>query len=427
MNALVQSTPRHRTHKEVDMITHRHSRSLRLRALAALLGALSALLLVAGVAPAHASHIFCGAILGPGIHVLESDLGPCPVGSPALILKSATLNLNGFTVRCSPATGSTVGISVRGFESWLELGIVENCTHGVVLAGSGGHTVSTVLAIGNNNGNGFGVSSKSKENTLIANVAMQNYNGFSVSGDDNCLTGNAATANSGNGFFVAASSSKNRLNNNGAVSNGGDGFDIEGSDNVVAGNRASENGDDGFDVAGQKNLLTGNIADANLGGGLEAEGSSSLFYGNTANVNGGAGFEVYGGKNKLTGNVATANGAGGFLVVGNNNALTGNRSGENDGFGFQIVGHKNSIDGGFAMANGGNGFEGYGDQNAFTDGIAGGDGANGIVLALGATKNFVGQNAVNGHEAGHDLKDENPVCSNEWFHNLAESSFQVCD
>ena len=79
------------------------------------------------------------------------------------------------------------------------------------------------------------------------------------------------------------------------------------------------------------------------------------------------------------------------------------------------------------MANGGNGFEGYGDQNAFTDGLAGGDGADGIVLAFGATKNFVGQNAVTNHLDGYDLKDENPVCSNEWVNNLYESSFQVCD
>ena len=93
----------------------------------------------------------------------------------------------------------------------------------------------------------------------------------------------------------------------------------------------------------------------------------------------------------------------------------------------QIVGNKNNIDGSFTMANGGNGFEGYGDQNAFTDGLAGGDGANGIVLAFGAIKNFVGQNAVTDHPDGYDLKDENPVCSNEWSNNLLESSFQVCD
>jgi parallel beta-helix repeat protein len=409
------------------MITHRHSRSVRFRALAALLGALSALLLVAGVAPAQASHIFCGAILGPGLHVLESDLGPCPVGFPALTLNSATLILNEFTVRCAQSAGSTVGIAVQGKESWLGVGVVANCTFGVVLAGAGGHTVSAVIASGNTNGDGFNVATNSKGNTLIANVATQNINGFTVWGDDNCLTGNAATDNSNNGFFVGKSGSKNRLNNNGAVANGGDGFDIEGSNNVVAGNTARENGDDGFDVAGKQNLLAGNIADANFGGGLEAEGSSNMFYGNTANVNGAAGFEVFGGQNKLTGNVATVNAAGGFLVVGNKNALSGNRSGENDGFGFQVVGNKNSIDGSFAMANGGNGFEGYGDDNAFTDGLAGGDGGNGIVLAFGAVKNYVGQNAVTDHPAGYDVKDENPFCSNEWFHNLYESSFQVCD
>jgi parallel beta-helix repeat protein len=426
MNALVQFTPRHCIHKEVDMITHRNSRFVWLRAVAALLGALSALLLVAGVAPAHASHIFCGATLGPGTHFLESDLGPCPVGFPALILKSATLNLNEFAIRCDASTGSSVGILVQGSESWLGNGIVDGCTYGVVLAGSGGHTVTTVVAIGNTNGDGFTVSPKSKENTLVANVAMQNYNGFAIWGSNNCLTGNAATANLNNGFVVRGSGSKNRLNNNGAVNNDGDGFDIEGSNNVVAGNRASENGDDGFDVAGQKNVLAGNMADANFGGGLEAEGSSNQFYGNTAGLNGAAGFEVYGGKNTLSGNTAEANAAGGFLVVGGQNALIANKSSENEGFGFQIVGSKNSIDGSLAMGNGGNGFEGYGNKNSFTDSLAGGNGQNGIVLAFGAIKNYVGQNTVGG-DLGYDLKDENPFCSNEWFHNLSESSFQICD
>ena len=409
------------------MITHRHSRFVRLRALAALLGALSGLLLVDGVVPAQASHIHCGSILGPGTHVLESDLGPCPVGFPALILNSATLNLNGFTVFCSPSVGPTVGIDMRGSESWLGLGTVAGCTYGVVLKAPGGHTVSGVIAIGDNNGDGFGVAPTSKGNTLIANRATQNYDGFNVLGDDNCLTGNVADENANNGFIVGPLGAKNRLNNNGAVSNGGDGFDIEGSSNLVAGNRASNNGDDGFDVAGQKNLLVGNTADQNVGGGLEAEGPSNLFHGNTANVNGGAGFEVYGEKNTLAGNTATANAAGGLLVVGDKNALNGNRSGDNEGFGFQIVGNKNSIDGSWSEGNTGNGFEGYGDQNAFTDGIAGANGWNGIILAFGATKNFVEQNVVHNTQAGYDLKDENPVCSNEWFHNLAESSFQVCD
>ena len=56
----------------------------------------------------------------------------------------------------------------------------------------------------------------------------------------------------------------------------------------------------------------------------------------------------------------------------------------------------------------------------------GGNGDNGIVLAFGATKNYVGQNTVSG-DAVYDLKDENPFCSNEWFHNLSGSRFQICD
>ena len=67
-----------------------------------------------------------------------------------------------------------MGIAVQGSESWVGNGIVEGCTYGVVLAGSGGHTVSAVLAIGDNKGDGFNVAPKSKKNTLVANVAMQN-------------------------------------------------------------------------------------------------------------------------------------------------------------------------------------------------------------------------------------------------------------
>ena len=55
-----------------------------------------------------------------------------------------------------------MGILVQGKESWLGVGIVENCTFGVVLAGAGGHTVTTVVASGNNTGDGFNVATKSK-------------------------------------------------------------------------------------------------------------------------------------------------------------------------------------------------------------------------------------------------------------------------
>jgi parallel beta-helix repeat protein len=426
MTALGRLMPRHSIHKEVDMIAQRYSPPVRLRALAALLGALVALLLAAGAVPAQASPIFCGAVLGPGTYFLEADLGPCPVGFPAVTLNSAVLNLNEFTIRCSPSAGSTVGVYVQGSDSWVGNGIVSGCTFGVVLAGAGWHTVMGIIASGNGNGDGFDILPKSKHNSLIANVAMSNVDGFEIWGSDNCLTGNASMANTNNGFVIRSSGARNRLSNNGAVNNGANGFDVEGNSNVVAGNRASENGDDGFDVAGQKNVLAGNIADTNFGGGLEAEGPSNQFYGNSAGGNGAAGFEIYKGKNTLTGNTAEGNAAGGFLVVGNQNTLIANKSSENEGFGFQVVGDKNSVDGSLAMVNGGNGFEGYGDKNGFTDGMVGGNGGNGIVLAFGATKNYVGQNSVFG-DGEYDLKDENPVCSNEWFNNVFESSFQICD
>jgi parallel beta-helix repeat protein len=192
----------------------------------------------------------------------------------------------------------------------------------------------------------------------------------------------------------------------------GDGFDIEGSNNVVAANNASANGDDGFDVAGQQNLLTGNIAETNVGGGLEAEGSSNLFYGNTANGNDAAGFEVYGGKNKLTGNVATANGGGGFLVVGSQNALIGNRSGENAGFGFQIVGNKNSIDGSFAVSDA----EASRPTGIKTPSRTASRRGRRERDRPGLRRHQELRRAERGHHHpdGYDLKDENPVCSNEW-------------
>jgi parallel beta-helix repeat protein len=400
------------------------------RPLGLVLGLLSALLLLAAASPAHATHIVCGATLGPGgIHVLEADLGPCDPGAPALTVKSATLRLDGFTVSCAPSSAPTTGISLVGTGAWLTLGTVSGCGNGVVLGGAGGHTVSGVMARGNSTGDGFRVAPKSDGNALIANRALLNVNGFSVHGKNNALSWNFADANSANGFVVRPAGTKNRLNQNVSDFNGDDGFDVEGVDNLLAGNTARSNVGDGFDVAGRRNLLVGNTASGNVAGGFEAEGSDNSLFGNTAQANGEGGFELYGLRNRAAGNVATENQDVGFQIAGNRNVVNGNRANGNQGSGYRADGNANDISGNYAESNGGSGFEGHGDANGFAHNLARVNAASGIHLGLGSAKSRVAQNVSLGHAApaGFDLAEDNPGCdTNRWQFNLFVTESQSC-
>jgi hypothetical protein len=87
---------------------------------------------------AQATHITCGAMLGPGgVYALDGDVGPCDSREPAITVDSAELDMAGFTVE-----GSAIHLTGRG--SRLTGGVLSGAT--VILEGRGAHTVEGVQA-----------------------------------------------------------------------------------------------------------------------------------------------------------------------------------------------------------------------------------------------------------------------------------------
>jgi len=258
-----------------------------------------------------ANIVRCGDIIGEKTKLNDHLECDCNNG-PALIVKSAKLNMNKKNISCQEGTsvpyennkGERQGvITLLGKKSKVSNGFVisnnDQTSYGVVLGGDGKHQLSNVEAVGFNSGIvideassknivskclskdsdlGFFVSGNS--NTLKKNVATSNnYDGFVVSGNSNTLQQNEATSNE-NGFVVYGGS--NMLKKNVATSNKYDGFYIFGNTNTLQQNEAKENEDDGFSVDGNSNVLKGNKATGNIDTGFVINDTST---GNTVKKN----------------------------------------------------------------------------------------------------------------------------------------------
>mmetsp|Transcript_14080 Transcript_14080/g.15996 ORF Transcript_14080/g.15996 Transcript_14080/m.15996 type:complete len:296 (-) Transcript_14080:83-970(-) len=237
-----------------------------------------------------ANVVQCGDIIGEKTKLNDHLECDCNNG-PALIVKSAKLNMNKKNVSCQEGTsvpyennkGERQGvITLLGKKSKVSNGFVignnDQTSHGVVLGGVGKHQLSNVEAVSfdigilideysskntiskclskDSNGYGFFVSGNS--NTLEQNVATSNnYDGFVVYGNSNTLKQNVATSNK-YGFYV--SGNKNTLQQNEAKENVGDGFYVNGNSNVLKRNEATGNKETGF-VINKKS--TGNTVKKN--------------------------------------------------------------------------------------------------------------------------------------------------------------------
>lgn len=271
--------------------------------------------LAASPSPVAATHITCGAVLGPGgTFTLDSNVGPCP--DPVVItVNAATLNLNGFTVsgtavlltgqHCVELIGS--GATLRG------PGTVQGCERGVVVLGAGRHVVREVVSQLHTN---VGFSIFSPNNRVFNNTSTLNtFVGFSFGSQFNLLTNNTATTNSALGFQVTGDS--HLLVNNTATQNG-DGFNIPvglGNSIALIHNTASNNNNDGFNIFGANNVLRFNTATSNLAHGMTIQEQGNTVEGNTASGNTSTGFRIVGDSNKVEDNFAANNGSNGIEVL----------------------------------------------------------------------------------------------------------------
>ncbi|CAH0992068.1 hypothetical protein SIN8267_02183 [Sinobacterium norvegicum] len=282
--------------------------------------------------------------------------------SPALtVVGPATLSMNGFSVTCDSQEGG-VGILLSGSDGFISGGEVSGCRQGVVVDGSGGHSVfgMTVSANGfgddgEGDGDEAGFLVLSGYNFFIQNQALNNgVDGFNIDGSHNAFLYNKSSDNENDGFDIDGGS-YNSFSNNTASGNGDDGFDVdsgfsdesdlgEGEHNTFTLNMANGNGRDGFDVDGNYGRFINNTAnnngmedDENEEDGFDIDSKGNVLRGNIANNNPGDGIVLKDndydeGDNTLESNSTRRNGQMGIRVISDDNTVTMNFSFHNDEF-----------------------------------------------------------------------------------------------
>lgn len=339
------------------------------------------------VTHAQETHIRCGAVLGPGRFVLDSDVGPCSGPRPAITVHGpVTLDMNFFKVACvGPAAD---GILVDRTKAKVMNGEVAGCGRGFIIAGTG-HELTRNTAHDNKLA-GFVVEGQT--NNFTDNRAFANAAGFAIFGSNNRLIKNDANSNRGDSIgagFAVVGASQTRLLENNAEKNL-IGFFVSLSQRTVMRDNIADDNDDGFEIDGTLTTVSGNDAKSNRNNGFDINGDTNTFQGNTASDNGGDGFDIDGDHNTLTGNTSSHNG---FADNGN----------------------------------GGHGFNITNDFNTFTLGnTANGNSDHGFVINGG----FVGNRVVGNTATGNndtDLRDKNDECtSNEWKRNTFATKDPDC-
>lgn len=430
--------------------------------------------------PVYAGHIGCGAVLGPGgVHVLDSDVGPCPSNSrnaAIKVLRSATLDMNGFTVSCADTNGDDDGILFVGKDALVTdtsvvfdvngepilKAKVTGCFAGVQIKGTR-NTVAVIISesnkadgfflTGKNNKVQFsraqfnerhGFASNGIQNTLEGNLATFNRNaGYVIQAraKGNLLSGNEANSNIKNGFEVLGNNI-NGLESNEAIGNLANGFVITGNNKILIDNKSTgHTAGHGFLVQGNSNKLrpdldpnnpgTRNFAENNSGAGFKIIGNLNILEENEASTNTEEGFKIEGNRNKLQENIAFFNGANGFEdgfdIEGDNNILIDNSAEANTRDGFEISGTNNQVfrenlpGGNLAEGNGQNGFSISGNFNTLNGNTANDNVGLSFSIGIRIEDGFVGNDIINNTATGNfavDLVDENGDCaSNTWSGN----------
>mmetsp|Transcript_55633 Transcript_55633/g.62137 ORF Transcript_55633/g.62137 Transcript_55633/m.62137 type:complete len:270 (-) Transcript_55633:16-825(-) len=214
-----------------------------------------------------ANVVQCGDIISEKTKLNDHLECDCNNG-PALIVKSANLNMNKKNVSCQegtslPYTNNAQGvITLLGKKSKVSNGVVisnndQTFSYGVVLGGVGKHQLSNVEAVSFNTG--ILIDEYSSKNTISKCLSKDsNGYGFFVSGNSNTLEQNVATSNNYDGIYITGN--KNTLKQNEAKENVGDGFYVNGNSNVLKRNEATGNKETGF-VINKKS--TGNTVKKN--------------------------------------------------------------------------------------------------------------------------------------------------------------------
>lgn len=357
--------------------------------------------LVAGIASVTTAYgqVSCGAVITTN-EVMTSNLA-CIFNSPAFTIDGGSVDMNGHRVGCLP--GQT-GIALINSGGKLKNGFVEGCDDGVILAGSGKHTVTNVMVRGGGN------------------------RGFVVLSPKNKLVRNTALGNEGVGFLVASA--------------------LQPMADILIGNVAANNGDAGFHLTGDGSKLSGNLATGNGEEGFYLSGSATKFTRNTAFNNENIGFSMIGVGNSLSQNSAIQNDSWGFAPYGSEGKVKNNLSVGNNGLGFGSSNGANAYSSNMSAFNVEAGYVVFGDGTSISKCAAIGNGDDGILVGLGQENMVIKNNRIiangalglnlQGQEtlitgnfaidnATDDADDLDPMCmTNTWKKNIFHSTADAC-
>ena len=224
--------------------------------------ALVATTLVVGAGPASATHVVCGQTITVST-TLDSNVGPCSTGL-VIGANNVTLDLNGFTLSGTPATGEGPGVLIEGRTGvTVRNGTVTGFDSGVAIEGGSGNTVTRLILLDNRGAGDYGegvLVFNSTGNTISYNQVRNNgpYSGISLIRSSNNLiehnqiTGNNQSTTNTSGIRVenvgAAASNANTIRYNLVQGSGLDGIQLfaRASDNRVHHNSVIQNNRDGI-------------------------------------------------------------------------------------------------------------------------------------------------------------------------------------
>lgn len=352
-----------------------------------------------GVTAAY-GQVTCGAVVTTN-EVMTGDLFCILNPAASFTIDGGSVDMNGHRVGCLPGMNGVVMINSGGK---LKNGSVEGCDDGVILAGSGKHTVTNVMVRGGGD------------------------RGFVVLSPKNKLVRNTALGNGGIGFHIASA--------------------VQPMADILAGNVAANNGDAGFHLTGEGSKLSGNLASGNGQEGFYLDGGSTKFTRNTAYDNGGIGFSMIGVGNSLSQNTAIRNNSWGFAPYGSEGKVKNNLSVDNNGLGFGSSNGANAYSGNMSALNAEEGYVVFGDGTSISKSAAIGNGSYGILVGLAQDNMVLKNNRViaNGDlginvqshttlitgnfavdNSNDDADDLDPMCAtNTWKKNTFNSTADAC-
>ena len=252
-----------------------------------------------GAAPASAGHVACGQTIMVST-TLDSNVGPCQTGL-VIGANNVVLDLNGFTLSGTPATGDGPGVNITGRTGvTVRNGTITQFDAGVAITGGSGNTV-TNLRLLDNRGSfatdfGDGVAVFTSTGNTISNNQIRNngpYSGISLVRssnnliENNQILGNNQSATSTSGIRVENvgfnASNANTIRNNFVQGSALDGIQLfaGASDNVISSNTVLQNNREGITVfaGGRRNVIEDNQVRYNGFGPIAGHG---IFIGGAA-------------------------------------------------------------------------------------------------------------------------------------------------